>query len=199
MPNKVTYKICYFQAFVCIGSHKSTFYNVWDAGEGYWKRLDKMATFPSCCNDEVVVDIDTTFFNGKAYAAGVGKCTRSSHFVHHENTNKFFVYSIETNQWTDLQPMKNWRKNPCLVGHMGFIYAIGGDRIGDSYNLSVERYSLSGNQEWEFCTDIKLNTNNACAVSYKEGIVMCDVVDPLFHDTNLDDSFEICINLCAGV
>ena len=88
--------------------------------------------------------------------------------------NNFCVYNIETNQWTVLPPMKIKRSQHCLVFHMDFIYAIGGQNY-DGVILCVERYSLAQN-EWEICGNtIKSHAVDACAVSYKEGIVMCDL------------------------
>ena len=152
-----------------IGGSPYRYFSVRDGGARYWKELDKMASLPHLVPDDrdynkyesVIRGMSVAIHNGNIYAPGGW-----SRFA--RITNKFCVYSITTNQWRILPPMKVKRCHHCLVFHMNFVYAIG----GGGGEQSMERYSLTENQ-WELFGDIETKITYACAVSYKQEIVVC--------------------------
>ncbi|XP_072014884.1 kelch-like protein 25 [Amphiura filiformis] len=132
---------------------------------GCWKELDKMAPLPypqhevdevSCCSLGIV--------DGQLYAA--------AGIVEDEKPlGNFCVYDSNANKWNHLSPMKYKQGLLPMVGHKGYIYAIGGFHQ-DGVFSRVERYSLI-EKKWEQFGSFGFGLEHVSAVSFKNRIVMC--------------------------
>ena len=132
---------------------KEDFVRYFDNKSGLWKDLPKFCILPeinvSLCLPGLVS------VHGNLYLAGGKICTDTDHMY---TSNKFFVFRVMENKWTELRPM-NVQRDYCSLVHLdNYIYAIGGtekrpDEFFSTPIKSAERYHMEG-ERWEMLPDM---------------------------------------------
>nr|XP_015831763.2 kelch-like protein 7 [Nothobranchius furzeri] len=123
-----------------------------------WQTQPNMLT-ARCCHGSVEL-------NGLVYVCGGLSCNRLSQFI----TNSCEVYNPSTQQWRELCPMTQPRKDHGLVVVNNLIYAIGGEgRQG--FLRSVECYDISSNQ-WRSAPPLPYPMMVRCAAVGNEIFVL---------------------------